>query len=53
MAHTTKNWHVLQQEDQTAWWLIHTGSVDTNSHQGTLGVLDHHLETMEHGITWY
>jgi hypothetical protein len=19
MAHTTKNWHVLQQEDQTAW----------------------------------
>jgi hypothetical protein len=28
MAHT--NWHLLQ--DQTAWGIIHTGSVDANSH---------------------
>jgi hypothetical protein len=27
--------------------------VDANSHQGTLDVLDRHMEVMEHGIAWY
>jgi hypothetical protein len=49
MAHT--NWNVLQ--DQTAWRILHTGPVDANSHQGTLGVLDSHMEATEHGIACY
>jgi hypothetical protein len=32
----------------------HIGQVDSNSHQGTLGILDSHsMETKERGITWY
>jgi hypothetical protein len=27
--------------------------VDANSHPGTLGVLDSHMEATEHGIAWY
>jgi hypothetical protein len=29
------------------------GPVDANSHQGTLGVLDRHMEATKHRIAWY
>jgi hypothetical protein len=49
MEQTNRN--VLQ--DQTAWQIIHTRSVDANSHQGTLGLLYCNMEATQLGTTWH